>query len=51
MSPPINGRKGASLMYFENNFPHKCVLLENNMAVKPNKTPATIIHEKLIIVS
>jgi len=38
-------------LYYENNFPHKWVLLENNMAVNPNTTSATIIHEKWIMVS
>ena len=46
-TPPITGRSGGYLIFFEKSEPQKCVLLENNKAANPDKTPT--ISVKIIL--
>ena len=47
MTPPSKGRRGGKLMFLENNLLKKCVVLENNIAVNPQRTPMGIVQAKL----
>ncbi len=43
MTPPITGRSGGYLMFLEKSEPQKCVLLENNKAARPERSPTKMV--------